>query len=214
MSEQNQDVVRVKKYANRRLYNTATSSYVTLDYLAQMVRDGIEFTVEDAKSGDNITRQVLTQIVVDEEAKGQQMLPINFLRQLISLYGDNLQSIVPKYLEQSMAVFSSNQEQFRSYVHEIKDKFAPMFPLGPLEEMSKQHMAFFEQAVKMFSPFVPGGGQTQDDKPAEAASQTNTSRETPKAPDAAMQELKNQMQELQHQMEVLSETQKKDDKPS
>src|SRR5690606_39327027 len=99
--------VRIKKYANRRLYNTATSSYVTLDYLAQMVREGLDFTVEDAKTGEDITRSVLTQIIVEEESKGQNMLPINFLRQLISLYGDNLQFLVPGYLEKSMESFGA-----------------------------------------------------------------------------------------------------------
>src|ERR1700754_869121 len=150
-----QSPVRIKKYANRRLYNTATSSYVTLDYLAQMVRNGIEFTVEDAKTGEDITRSVLTQIIVEEEAKGQNMLPINFLRQLISLYGDNLQFLVPRYLEQSMESFSKNQEQMRSY---MKDSFGGMFPLDRFEEMSKQNMAFFDQAMRMWNPFKGGVG--------------------------------------------------------
>src|SRR5688572_18090916 len=128
--------VRIKKYANRRLYNTATSSYVTLDYLSQMVREGQDFTVEDAKTGEDITRSVLTQIIVEEEAKGQNMLPINFLRQLISLYGDNLQFLVPRYLEQTMESFAKNQEQMRA---SMKDSFGGMFPLDRFEEMSKQN---------------------------------------------------------------------------
>src|ERR1044072_1358624 len=142
--------VRIKKYANRRLYNTATSSYVTLDYLSQMVREGQDFTVEDAKTGEDITRSVLTQIIVEEEGKGQNMLPINFLRQLISLYGDNLQFLVPRYLEQSMEAFGKNQDQMRAY---MKDSFGGMFPLDRFEEMSKQNMAFFEQAMRMWDPF-------------------------------------------------------------
>ncbi len=150
-----QSPVRIKKYANRRLYNTATSSYVTLDYLAQMVRNGTEFTVEDAKTGEDITRSVLTQIIVEEESKGQNMLPINFLRQLISLYGDNLQFLVPRYLEQSMESFAKNQEQMRSY---MKDSFGGMFPLDRFEEMSKQNMGFFEQAMRMWNPFKGGMG--------------------------------------------------------
>jgi len=194
--EKDNNLVRIKKYANRRLYNTATSTYVTLDYLAQMVRDGIDFSVEDAKTGDDITRQVLTQIIVDEEAKGQQMLPITFLRQLISLYGDNLQSIVPRYLEQSMGAFTNNQERFRSYLNDMKDKFAPMFPLGQFEEMTKQNMVFFEQAMRMFNPFT---GQQKTDDSYSSDTENN---------DPAVQELKDQMQDLQDQIEKLSRNQK------
>jgi polyhydroxyalkanoate synthesis repressor PhaR len=191
-----QSPVRIKKYANRRLYNTATSSYVTLDYLAQMVRNGTEFTVEDAKTGEDITRSVLTQIIVEEESKGQNMLPINFLRQLISLYGDNLQFLVPRYLEQSMESFSKNQDQMRSY---MKDSFGGMFPLERFEEMSKQNMAFFEQAMRMWNPFkggmpgMPGAsGSTGSEKPAEAPSANE------------IHDLKSQMAALQRQIEALT----------
>jgi polyhydroxyalkanoate synthesis repressor PhaR len=189
--------VRIKKYANRRLYNTATSSYVTLDYLAQMVRNGTEFTVEDAKTGEDITRSVLTQIIVEEESKGQNMLPINFLRQLISLYGDNLQFLVPRYLEQSMESFSKNQEQMRSY---MKDSFGGMFPMDRFEEMSKQNMAFFEQAMRMWNPFkagmpgaaAPGAAPGAAPKPAEAPSADEIT------------DLKAQMSALQRQIEALT----------
>src|SRR3569623_1452818 len=188
--------VRIKKYANRRLYNTATSSYVTLDYLAQMVRNGNEFTVEDSKTGEDITRSVLTQIIVEEESKGQNMLPINFLRQLISLYGDNLQFLVPRYLEQSMESFSKNQDQMRSY---MKDSFGGMFPLERFEEMSKQNMAFFEQAMRMWNPFkggmgMPGAAPASGggDKPAEAPSANEIT------------DLKSQMAALQRQIEALT----------
>src|SRR5919109_5509847 len=142
--------VVIKKYANRRLYNTATSSYVTLDHLCQMVKDNVEFVVYDAKSGEDITRSVLTQIIVEEEAKGQNLLPINFLRQLISLYGDNLQFLVPRYLEQSMEAFAKNQEQMRTY---MRESFGGIFPFDRFQEMSKQNIAFFEQAMRMWSPF-------------------------------------------------------------
>ncbi|RME97099.1 MAG: polyhydroxyalkanoate synthesis repressor PhaR, partial [Alphaproteobacteria bacterium] len=110
------DVIVIKKYANRRLYNTAKSSYVTLDHLAQMVRDGQEFVVRDAKSGEDITRSVLTQIIFEAETKGASMLPTNFLRDIISLYGDSLQSVVPGYLEASMETFRKNQERMREQV--------------------------------------------------------------------------------------------------
>ncbi len=192
-SRSGQPPVRIKKYANRRLYNTATSSYVTLDYLAQMVRNGTEFTVEDAKTGEDITRSVLTQIIVEEEAKGQNMLPINFLRQLISLYGDNLQFLVPRYLEQSMESFAKNQEQMRHY---MKESFGGMFPMDRFEEMSKQNMAFFEQAMQMWNPFkggMPGAGAA----PSTAGTAAPRAAEAPSA---------DEMSALQRQIEALTKT--------
>ena len=145
------DTITIKKYANRRLYNTATSSYVTLEHLAQMVRDGQEFVVHDAKTGDNITHQVLTQIIVEEEAKGQTMLPIGFLRQLIRLYGDSLQAFVPRYLETSMDNFSRNQGQIRE---QIERTFGGIFPFGEIERLSRQNLAVFQRAMSMFTPFA------------------------------------------------------------
>ncbi len=146
------DPITIKKYANRRLYNTATSSYVTLDHLSQMVRDGIEFAVFDAKTGDDITRSVLTQIIVEEEAKtGQNLLPISFLRSLIGYYGDNMhRMMLPQYLDLSIRSFSENQEKMREYV---QGTFGTVFPFGPLEEMGKKNMAMFERTMQMFSPF-------------------------------------------------------------
>ncbi|MCK6449536.1 MAG: polyhydroxyalkanoate synthesis repressor PhaR [Alphaproteobacteria bacterium] len=159
--------VTIKKYANRRLYNTATSSYVTLDHLCQMVKEGTDFVVYDAKTGEDITRSVLTQIIVEEEAKGQNLLPISFLRQLISFYGDNLQWLVPGYLEHSMKSFARNQEQMRKY---MQDALGGLFPFGgQFEEMSKQNMALFERAMKMFSPFpAEQQGEAAAAKPGEA----------------------------------------------
>jgi polyhydroxyalkanoate synthesis repressor PhaR len=132
--------VVIKKYANRRLYNTSTSSYVTLDDLGRMVKQGSEFVVYDAKTADDITRPVLTQIIVEEEQKGQNLLPISFLRQLISLYGDSMQWLVPRYLDHAMNTFSRNQEQMRK---SLQDAFGGLFPFGPLEEMGKQNLALF-----------------------------------------------------------------------
>ncbi|MCR9254484.1 MAG: polyhydroxyalkanoate synthesis repressor PhaR [Alphaproteobacteria bacterium] len=151
--------VIIKKYANRRLYNTSTSSYVTLDHLCQMVKEGTDFMVYDAKSKEDITHSVLTQIIVEEESKGHNLLPISFLRQIITLYGDNLQWLVPRYLEQSMAQFSHNQEQMRSY---MEQSFGKLFPFGgqqQFEEMSRNNIAMFENAMKMFNPF---GGDAPD----------------------------------------------------
>ena len=135
----------VKKYANRRLYNTATSSYVTLDDLAKMIKQGGDFVVYDAKTGEELTRSVLTQIIVEQEQKGQNLLPISFLRQLISFYGDSMQFLVPGYLEQAMVAFARNQEQMRN---SLRTTFG-IFPFGQFEEMGKQNMALFQQALKM-----------------------------------------------------------------
>ncbi len=142
--------VTIKKYANRRLYNTSTSSYVTLENLATMVKAGADFVVYDAKTGEDITRSVLTHIIVEEEAKGQKLLPVSFLRHLISFYGDSLQILIPRYLEHTMQAFARNQEQMRDYV---RDAIDGLMPFNQFEEMSKQNMAIFETAMKMFSPF-------------------------------------------------------------
>ena len=158
MSDAKQTVT-IKKYANRRLYNTATSTYVTLGDLAKMVKEGTEFNVYDAKSSEDLTRSVLTQIIVEEEGKaGQNLLPIGFLRQLIGFYGDNMQWMVPKYLEQSMQSLSSNQDKIRGY---FQNTIGSIFPFGnTLEEMGKQNMAMFERAMRMFSPLgISGSGE-------------------------------------------------------
>ncbi|NQV48498.1 MAG: polyhydroxyalkanoate synthesis repressor PhaR [Rhodospirillaceae bacterium] len=151
--------ITIKKYANRRLYNTSTSSYVTLDHLSQMVKDGADFVVFDAKSGEDITRQVLTHIIVEEESKGQNLLPIKFLRHLISFYGDSLQSLVPRYLDHSMGSFARNQDQMRHYMRDALDGLAPF---QQFEDMGKQNMALFESAMKMFTPFYDAEGADHD----------------------------------------------------
>ncbi len=140
--------VVVKKYANRRLYNTESSSYITLDTLADMVRVGRDFVVYDARSGDDITRGVLTQIIVEEESKGRAMLPTGFLRQLISFYGDSVQAVVPRYLEQAMTSFARQQEQVRVAVQQT---LAPFLPFG-IEEVSRQNLAMMERALSLFTP--------------------------------------------------------------
>jgi polyhydroxyalkanoate synthesis repressor PhaR len=149
-ASQNESVV-IKKYANRRLYNTSTSTYVTLGNLGEMVKGGTEFNVYDAKSNEDITRSVLAQIIVEEEGKpGQNLLPISFLRRLIGFYGDNMQWLVPKYLEHSLQSLTKNQEQIRDY---FQKTFGNIFPFNnTLEQMSKQNMALFENTMQMFSP--------------------------------------------------------------
>ena len=145
--------VTIKKYANRRLYNTTTSSYVTLDHLCEMVKDGTDFMVYDAKTGEDITHTVLTQIIMEEESKGHNLLPIKFLRQLIPFYGDSLAGFVPRYLEVSMDSFSRDQERMRSY---LEQAFGGFFPFKQFEEMGKANMAIFQRTMNMFAP--PGSG--------------------------------------------------------
>ena len=192
--------ITIKKYANRRLYNTATSSYVTLDHLCQMVKDGIDFVVFDAKTGEDITRSVLTQIIVEEESKGgQNLLPINFLRQLISFYGDNLQFLLPRYLEQSMDSFALNQEQMRKY---LRESFGGMFPFSRFEELGKQNMAFLEQAMRMWNPFKAATDKAAADKAASDAAGGGTGGAKPAA--ESLDALKAQMDALQRQLEALT----------
>jgi polyhydroxyalkanoate synthesis repressor PhaR len=150
--------VIVKKYANRRLYNTESSSYITLDNLAEMVRKDRDFVVYDAKSGEDITRGVLTQIIVEEEGKGNAMLPTNFLRQLIGFYGDNVQSVVPRYLEQAMASFARQQESMRTTMQKT---LGPFLPPG-IEDMSRKNMAMMERAMTLFTPFYREGEHRED----------------------------------------------------
>ena len=162
-SDSDQPVV-IKKYANRRLYNLSTSSYVTLDHLCQMVKDDIDFVVLNAK-GNDITRSVLTQIVVEEEAKGENLLPLSFLRQLIGFYGDNMQRmLLPQYLEYSINAFANNKEEIENY---MRGTFGKIFPFGQLEPMGNQKAAMFERSMRMFTPFDRGNGVEQN-KVAEA----------------------------------------------
>ena len=148
--------VVVKKYANRRLYNTESSSYITLDNLADMVRLGRDFVVYDAKTGEDITRSVLTQIIVEEEGKGRALLPTAFLRQLIGFYGDQMQSLVPRFLEQALGAFAQQQEQVRATMQKTMGSMGTLFPFGNMEEVSRQNMAMMERAFSLFTPFYRG----------------------------------------------------------
>lgn len=184
--------VVIKKYANRRLYNTACSSYVTLDHLSEMVKEGKDFVVRDAKSGENITRSVLTQIIFEEETKGASMLPTNFLRHIISLYGDSLQSVVPGYLEASMETFNRNQEEMRAHVTRL---FGSNPALENLEAITRRNMEMFEQAMNMFSPFP------QDARPARADEKTG---DAAPAAGGELKALKDQLAQMQNQLDKLS----------
>ncbi|MGI9449251.1 MAG: polyhydroxyalkanoate synthesis repressor PhaR [Geminicoccaceae bacterium] len=192
------DVAVVKKYANRRLYNTASSSYVTLDDLGQMVRDGENFVVYDAKSGEDLTRSILTQIILEEDSKGRNLLPINFLRHLIRFYDDSLRAFLPRYLEMSMENFSDNQEQIRHY---IEGTFGKFFPINQFEDMTKRNIALFQQAATMFNPSVDESGDQAPATHKEGLSGTDSSAE--------IRESSNQIEALQKKLERLKTTQKK-----
>lgn len=182
-----QPPVVVKKYANRRLYNTETSSYITLDNLADMIRAGRDFVVYDAKSSEDITRGVLTQIIVEEESKGTSMLPTAFLRQLIGFYGGSLQGVVPRYLEQAMTSFARQQQQLRQVVQQT---FIPFMPAG-VEEMSRQNVAMIERAMSMFNPFHRGSAPLPPGPDAPSADQATPSQQdtNPHAIDRLRQEI-------------------------
>jgi polyhydroxyalkanoate synthesis repressor PhaR len=181
--------VTIKKYANRRLYNTGTSTYVTLEDLANMVKGGEDFVVFDAKTGEEITRSVLTQIIFEQENKeGQNLLPIAFLRQLIRFYGDSMQMLVPRYLEVSIESLAQEQEKLRE---QMTQAFG-IGPFGALEDQVRRNMETFERAFSMFVPFGRGGvaGVTEPDKP-------------PRATGSELDDLRRQMEEMQKRLDRL-----------
>lgn len=160
----------IKKYANRRLYNTQTSCYITLDDLYQMIKKGEDFAVRDAKTGEDLTRSVLTQIIVEQESRGSNLLPVNFLKQVITFYDDRMQDFVPHYLEASMKSFSENQDAIRDYFSQAVGGYFPFNELEKMgrqnmeqfEEISKQQMDLWQKAFGMFAPF--GGEQSKEDE--------------------------------------------------
>jgi polyhydroxyalkanoate synthesis repressor PhaR len=178
-SRSDDDLVIIKKYANRRLYDTESSAYITLERLAQMVRQKRQFKVVDAKSGEDITRQVLAQIIMEEESRGATMLPVNFLRQLISLYGDSMQSVVPHYLEASLEQLQRNQSPFR-------EAMAGALAANPFAELARRNMEMFTSAA------AGGARAAEPERPAEAGNR------------AELDELKAQLAELQKKLDRLS----------
>ena len=181
--------IKIKKYANRRLYNTGTSTYVTLEDLAVMVKQGEDFLVEDAKTGEDITRSVLAQIIFEQENKeGQSLLPITFLRQLIRFYGDSMQMLVPRFLEQSMSSLTKEQGKFR-------EQMAQAFGVGgfgAIEDQVRRNMEMFEKTFAMFAPFARGqGGSKPADKPASGGGSNE------------MDDLKRQLDEMQKRLDKL-----------
>ena len=191
------DRVIIKKYANRRLYNTATSSYVTLDNLSDMVRQGVDFVVYDAKSGDDITRTVLAQIIFEEESHGQNLLPIQFLRQLISFYGDSMQNLLPTYLEMSLDGFAKQQDRFRS---QFSTAFGGTPGLGFFDEQVSQNLAMFDRAMRMFSPFSFANAAGQTGATPDLAPVSDV---TPVAKPEPVRPETDQVRELRQQMEAM-----------
>ena len=180
------DTIIIKKYANRRLYNTRSSSYITLDHLAKMTREGVEFKVLDAKTGTDITHQILTQIIMDEESSGEQILPVNFLRQLIGMYGNSMQSLLPQYLEASMEHFRTNQVN-------LHQAFKESIGNNPMAKLAQQNMAMFKAATSAFMPIVDGPATKG---PAGAVTEDATRDEL-----AALRE---QMAQMQRRLDSLS----------
>lgn len=189
----NEDRVVIKKYANRRLYNTASSSYVTLEHLSDMVKQGVHFVVYDAKTNEDITRSVLTQIIVEEEGReGQNLLPIQFLRQLIGFYGNSMQAFLPSYLELSLSTFAEQQERMRSQFSTLGQGAG----IGMYDDQIRQNVALFDRAMKMFSPFA----YTRTDEPPQAPRAPGAAAP---ATDDALNEMKRRMEEMQAQIEKL-----------
>lgn len=193
------DAIVVKKYANRRLYNTATSSYVTLEDLSTMVKEGDDFIVFDAKTGDDITRSVLTQIIFEQESRGQNLLPTAFLRRLIRFYGDSVQSLVPRYLEMTMESFFNQREAMRE---RFTETWSGATAMEAFEEQARQNIALFEQTMRMFTPFGAANGG-EDGATTEAAS-----KEPPASQDGddakALAEMRRQIDTLQRRLDAIS----------
>ena len=191
------DTVVIKKYANRRLYNTATSAYVTLEDLARMVREGVEFVVYDAKTNDDLTRQILTQIIFEEESRGEALLPVQFLRQLIGFYDGQMQGVLPSYLEMSLDSFARQQEQMRG---QFSKAFGAAPGAGLLDEAVKRNMAMFAEAMKMWPGFNAAGAAAAA-RPASAAA----SSPSPEAAADPLAEMRRQMDEMRAQLDKLAQ---------
>ncbi len=190
--DQSDQPIVIKKYANRRLYNTATSTYVTLDDLAEMVKSGADFTVQDAKTNEDITHSVLTQIIFEQEAKGENMLPVNFLRQIIRFYGDNMQHVVPSFLNVSADMLAKEQDELRSAMGTSFNKA----PFDAMENQVRQNMDMFKQAVSMFSPFVDPTGTT-------AKTEQEAEEDTTSSKSDEMETLREQLAQMQSQLNRL-----------
>ena len=203
------EAVVIKKYANRRLYNTSTSTYVTLEDLAKMVRENVDFVVFDAKTNEELTRQILTQIIFEEESRGQALLPVQFLRQLIGFYGGQMEGVLPSYLEMSLENFSRQQEQFRDQMTKVLGANPATGMMGGtlMEAAVKQNMAMFQNAMKMFPAFAYGRPE------GEAPSQPAAPTPAPPAADPALDEMRRQMDEMRAQIDRIAASPQGSGKP-
>jgi polyhydroxyalkanoate synthesis repressor PhaR len=188
--------VVIKKYANRRLYNTSTSSYVTLDHLAEMVRDGVDFVVYDAKTNEDLTRSVLTQIIFEQEGRGQSLLPLQFLRQLIRFYGDSMQALLPSYLEMSLEGFTRQRERLQN---EFAGAFGAAEALEKFQDQVRQNLQMFDRAMKMFTPFPFTRTEAEPPAAAPAAPPPPAA-----ASDDSLAELKARIEQMQRQIDKLA----------
>lgn len=199
-SRQPAEAVIIKKYANRRLYNTDTSSYVTLDDLAEMVRAERDFIVYDAKSGEDLTHAVLTQIIVEQESRGENLLPINFLRQLIRFYGDSVGRLVPSYLDMSLSSLTREQDRYRQ-------QFASAFGANAFEamqEQAKQNMVLFEKALGMFNPFTGQAPRTGNATQDQAKTGSSPSKDNGAGAGNDIESLKQELTAMQEKLDQLS----------
>lgn len=200
----------IKKYANRRLYNTSTSTYVTLEDLSQMVRSGSDFVVFDAKTGEDITRSVLTQIIFEEENKGtQNLLPINFLRQLIRFYGDTMQGVVPSYLEMSMDTLMKDQDKIRKQMSEafggdVLKNALGTDPVKAMEEITRRNMTMFQDAMRTFNPFAAAMGMSTSPPPPSPSPRQSSQPPQGEARKDDLQQLKDQMAAIQDKLNSMS----------
>ncbi|HKQ94579.1 MAG TPA: polyhydroxyalkanoate synthesis repressor PhaR [Aestuariivirgaceae bacterium] len=194
-ASQSGDPIVIKKYANRRLYNTSTSAYVTLEDLADMVKRGTDFTVHDAKTGEDITRQVLTQIIFEEENKGQNLMPIKFLRQLIRFYGDQMQAFVPSFLEMSLEQLTREQQTLRNQL--LNTMGVSTEPFRVIDEQVKKNMAMFEDAMRFFQPFAQK--DSRDERPQNASGRASTS-----ATASDLKTMQDQLKEMQRKLDSLT----------
>ena len=188
----------IKKYANRRLYDTSTSQYVTLDHLRDLVKKGVNFQVIDAKSGDDLTHGVLAQIIFEEESRGANLLPVDFLRQLIGFYGDSLQTVVPGYLQMSMNNFTQQQEEYRSKVGEAM--MSPQATMALIEEQTRRNMEAFGKTMRMFTPFVPATSAEADAPEAQAG--------TPKEGEDDIAQMREELDDMRAKLDQLLKAKK------
>ena len=193
-----EDPIIIKKYANRRLYDTSTSAYVTLEHLSALVRDGKQFMVQDAKTGEDLTRGVLAQIIFEQENRKDGVLPVGFLRQLIQFYGDSFQSMLPAYLELSMKNFAAQQEKWRDY---MATALGDTEKAKAYDDQVRKNMEMFEDTMRLFTPFAPRAGGEAPTPPQAPAASPKPAADSPDA----IRALQQQMAEMQKQLADLAE---------